>query len=204
MTKLMCDTREAVVNYMMPLGIHHIFAGNHHYGPEPWYAPRGVRADWTPPYYHKADSLGMGFDRTATGSNNLAQYPAKISKKYDTAPEYLLYFHHISWESVWNLLCSKYDAGVKQAEGFAETWKAMKEYVDPERYQSQQRKFDRQAMDAWWWRDACLLYFQTFSKMPLPDDSPKPRFNLEDLQKYTLRMDNYTAADIDKLPVPRK
>ena len=204
MTKLMCDTREAVVNYMMPLGIHHIFAGNHHYGPEPWYAPRGVRADWTPPYYHKADSLGMGFDRTATGSNNLAQYPAKIRKKYDTAPEYLLYFHHISWESVWNLLCSKYDAGVKQAEGFAETWKAMKEYVDPERYQSQQRKFDRQAMDAWWWRDACLLYFQTFSKMPLPDDSPKPRFNLEDLQKYTLRMDNYTAADIDKLPVPRK
>lgn len=204
MTKLMCDTREAVVNYMMPLGIHHIFAGNHHYGPEPWYAPRGVRADWTPPYYHKADSLGMGFDRTATGSNNLAQYPAKIRKKYDTAPEYLLYFHHISWESVWNLLCSKYDAGVKQAEGFAETWKAMKEYVDPERYQSQQRKFDRQAMDAWWWRDACLLYFQTFSKMPLPDDSPKPRFNLEDLQKYTLRMDNYTAANIDKLPVPRK
>lgn len=204
MTKLMCDTREAVVNYMMPLGIHHIFAGNHHYGPEPWYAPRGVRADWTPPYYHKADSLGMGFDRTATGSNNLAQYPAKIRKKYDAAPEYLLYFHHISWESVWNLLCSKYDDGVKQAEGFAETWKAMKEYVDPERYQSQQRKFDRQAMDAWWWRDACLLYFQTFSKMPLPDDSPKPRFNLEDLQKYTLRMDNYTAADIDKLPVPRK
>ena len=204
MTKLMCDTREAVVNYMMPLGIHHIFAGNHHYGPEPWYAPRGVRADWTPPYYHKADSLGMGFDRTATGSNNLAQYPAKIRKKYDTAPEYLLYFHHISWESVWNLLCSKYDAGVKQAEGFAETWKAMKEYVDPERYQSQQRKFDRQAMDAWWWRDACLLYFQTFSNMPLTKNSPAPRFNLEDLQKYTLRMDNYTAADIDKLPVPRK
>ncbi len=204
MTKLMCDTREAVVNYMMPLGIHHIFAGNHHYGPEPWYAPRGVRADWTPPYYHKADSLGMGFDRTATGSNNLAQYPAKIRKKYDTAPEYLLYFHHISWESVWNLLCSKYDAGVKQAEGFAETWKAMKEYVDPERYQSQQRKFDRQAMDAWWWRDACLLYFQTFSNMPLPKNSPTPRFNLDDLQKYTLRMDNYTAADIDKLPVPRK
>lgn len=204
MTKLMCDTREAVVNYMMPLGIHHIFAGNHHYGPEPWYAPRGVRADWTPPYYHKADSLGMGFDRTATGSNNLAQYPAKIRKKYDTAPEYLLYFHHISWESVWNLLCSKYDAGVKQAEGFAKTWKAMKEYVDPERYQSQQRKFDRQAMDAWWWRDACLLYFQTFSNMPLPKNSPAPRFNLEDLQKYMLRMDNYTAADIDKLPVPRK
>lgn len=204
MTKLMCDTREAVVNYMMPLGIHHIFAGNHHYGPEPWYAPRGVRADWTPPYYHKADSLGMGFDRTATGSNNLAQYPAKIRKKYDTAPEYLLYFHHISWKSVWNLLCSKYDAGVKQAEGFAETWKAMKEYVDPERYQSQQRKFDRQAMDAWWWRDACLLYFQTFSNMPLPKNSPAPRFNLDDLQKYTLRMDNYTAADIDKLPVPRK
>lgn len=200
MTRVLCDSREAVVNYMMPLGIHHIFAGNHHYGPEPWYAPRGVRADWTPPYYHKADSLGIGFDRTATGSNNLAQYPERIRSQYDMAPEYTLYFHHVSWQNVWNLLCEKYDTGVRQAEGFVDVWRSMKEFVDTERFELQLAKFDRQAKDAWWWRDACLLYFQTFSKMPFPEGSPAPRHRLEDLQKYQLRMDNYTAADISKLP----
>lgn len=200
MTRVLCDSREAVVNYMMPLGIHHIFAGNHHYGPEPWYAPRGVRADWTPPYYHKADSLGIGFDRTATGSNNLAQYPERIRSRYDMAPEYTLYFHHVSWQNVWNLLCEKYDTGVRQAEGFVDVWRSMKEFVDTERFELQLAKFDRQAKDAWWWRDACLLYFQTFSKMPFPEGSPAPRHRLEDLQKYQLRMDNYTAADISKLP----
>ncbi len=200
MTKLLCETREAVVNYMMPLGIHHIFAGNHHYGPEPWYAPKGLRADWTPPYYHKADSVGMGFDRTATGSNNLAQYPETIRAKYDKATEYMLYFHHVGWADVWPLLCEKYDTGVRQAEGFAETWRSMKEFVDTERFENQLAKFDRQAKDAWWWRDACLLYFQEFSKLPLPQGSPAPRHKLEDLKKYQLRMDNYTAADITKLP----
>lgn len=200
MTKLLCETHEAVVNYMMPLGLHHIFAGNHHYGPEPWYAPKGVRIDWTPPYYHKADSVGMGFDRTATGSNNLAQYPEAIRAKYDKATEYILYFHHVKWADVWPLLCEKYDTGVRQAEGFAETWRAMKEFVDTERFENQLAKFDRQAKDAWWWRDACLLYFQEFSKLPFPQGSPAPRHKLEDLKKYHLRMDNYTAADITKLP----
>ncbi|MDO4823926.1 MAG: alpha-glucuronidase [Bacteroidales bacterium] len=200
MTKLLCETHEAVVNYMMPLGLHHIFAGNHHYGPEPWYAPKGVRIDWTPPYYHKADSVGLGFDRTATGSNNLAQYPEAIRAKYDKATEYILYFHHVKWADVWPLLCEKYDTGVRQAEGFAETWRTMKEFVDTERFENQLAKFDRQAKDAWWWRDACLLYFQEFSKLPFPQGSPAPRHKLEDLKKYHLRMDNYTAADITKLP----
>lgn len=204
MTKVLCESREAVVNYMMPIGLHHIFAGNHHYGPEPWYAPRGVRSDWTPPYYHKAAADGMGFDRTATGSDNLAQYPEPIRTKYATAEQYLVYFHHAPWSEVWPLLCSHYDKGVKQAEGFARTWTEMERYVDAERFAAQKRKFDRQAMDAWWWRDACLLYFQTFSNMPFPKGSPAPRFRLDDLQHYTLRMDNYTAADIDRLPVPRQ
>ena len=204
MTKVLCESREAVVNYMMPIGLHHIFAGNHHYGPEPWYAPRGVRSDWTPPYYHKAAADGMGFDRTATGSDNLAQYPEPIRTKYATAEQYLVYFHHAPWSEVWPLLCSHYDKGVKQAEGFARTWAEMERYVDAERFAAQKRKFDRQAMDAWWWRDACLLYFQTFSNMPFPKGSPAPRFRLDDLQHYTLRMDNYTAADIDRLPVPRQ
>lgn len=146
----------------------------------------------------------MGFDRTETGSNNLAQYPEPIRTKYGTSDKYLVYFHHVAWNDVWNLLCSKYDTGVRQAESFAATWKKMKKFVDAERFSNQERKFDRQAMDAWWWRDACLQYFQTFSKMDLPKGSPEFRFQLDDLKKYSLKMDNYTAADIDKLPAPKK
>lgn len=211
MTNLLCSTHEAVVSYMMPMGLHHIFAGDHHYGPAPWYAPRGVRSDWTPPYYHKADEKGLGFDRTTSGSANVKQYPSPLSEDYNDihkCPENLiLYFHHVNWnfkmkngKTMWENLCMVYDQGVVQAEGFVETWKSMKEYVDNERYEKQLVKFERQAKDAWWWRDACLLYFQTFSKLPLPENSPAPRHNLDDLMKYRLRMDNYTAADITKLP----
>ena len=115
---MMLASREACVSYMMPLGIHHIFAGNHHYGPEPWYAPRGVRADWTPPYYHKADSIGLGFDRTLTGSANVKQYPDELCRLYNdinTCPENLLaWFHHVPWDhkmksgrTFWDELCHK-------------------------------------------------------------------------------------------------
>ena len=100
--QVMLDSREACVSYMMPLGIHHIFAGVHHYGPEPWYAPRGVRADWTPPYYHRADSIGLGFDRTTAGSGNVKQYPEELCNLYNdinTCPENLLaWFHHVPWD----------------------------------------------------------------------------------------------------------
>ena len=98
---MMLRSREACVNYMMPLGIHHIFAGTHHYGPEPWYAPKGVRVDWTPPYYHKADSIGMGFNRTLTGTANVRQYPEPLCSLYNdisTCPENLItWFHHVPW-----------------------------------------------------------------------------------------------------------
>ncbi len=211
LTDLMLATHEACVNYMMPMGIHHIFAGGHHYGPEPWYAPRGVRVDWTPPYYHKADANGMGFDRTTKGSNNVSQYPKKLAKLFNnvnTCPEkYLLWFHHVGWtqklpcgETLWDRLCHKYDEGVRTAEGFVRTWELLKPYIDEERYMTLKVKFDRQAKDAWWWRDACLLYFQTFSKMPFPKDCPPARHDLQTLMQYHLRMDNYTAAPIDQLP----
>ena len=102
MKQVMLDSREACVNYMMPLGIHHIFAGGHHYGPEPWYAPKGVRADWTPPYYHKADSIGLGFDRTVNGSANVKQYPEALCRELNdisTCPENVLtWFHHVPWD----------------------------------------------------------------------------------------------------------
>ena len=212
MTQLLIDSRETVVRYMMPLGLHHIFAGNHHYGPEPWYAPEGCREDWLPRYYHKASADGIGFDRTvATGSGNTAQYPEPLRSQYENigiCPEnLLLWFHHVSWDyrmkngnTLWNNLCLTYDQGVREAEAFVEMWKAVKPYVDAERYAAQLRYFDRQAKDAWWWRDACLLYFQTFSQRPFPSTSPAPRHKLDDLMKYKLDMDNYSTADITKLP----
>ena len=211
MTKVMLASHEACVKYMMPMGIHHIFAGGHHYGPEPWYAPRGVRADWTPPYYHKADELGMGFDRTTKGSNNVSQYPEPLASQYNDinrCPEkYLLWFHHVGWtqkltcgETLWDRLCHIYDEGVREAESFYTTWQKMAPYIDAERYEQLRIRYERQAKDAWWWRDACLLYFQTFSNLPFPKDCPPARHDLETLKKYHLAIDNYTAAPIDQLP----
>ena len=211
MTDVLMESREAVVRYMMPLGLHHIFAGGHHYGPEPWCDPKGWREDWKPKYYHKADKAGLGFDRTMTGSQNVRQYPDALYNKYnkvDECPEQLLlWFHHVPWthkmhngETLWEALCHTYDQGVRQAEAFARVWNQMKPYVDAERYEAQKLNFDRQAKDAWWWRDACLLYFQQFSGMKLPLDCPAPKYKLEDLQKYNLPIDNYTRAPFDKLP----
>ena len=212
MTRVLCQSHEACVHYMMPLGLHHIFAGNHHYGPEPWYAPKGVRADWLPPYYHKADSLGLGFDRTVeTGSGATRQYPPSLFSLYNDihrCPENLiLWFHHVPWKhtmrngkTLWDTLCLTYEQGVREAEAQADTWRQMKPFVDAERWADLMKRYDRQARDAWWWRDACVLYFQTFSHLPLPDGFRPAKFQLEQLMRYHLNMDNYTAADMDKLP----
>lgn len=211
MTEVLMESREAVVRYMMPLGLHHIFAGGHHYGPEPWCDPKGWREDWKPKYYHKADKAGIGFDRTMNGSQNVRQYPDalfNIYNKVDECPEQLLlWFHHVPWthqmhngETLWEALCHTYDHGVRQAEAFARIWNQMKPYVDAERFEAQKLNFDRQAKDAWWWRDACLLYFQKFSGMKLPLDCPAPKYKFEDLEKYNLPIDNYTRAPFEKLP----
>lgn len=221
MTKVLVDSHDAVKRYMMPLGLHHIFAGGHHYGPEPWCDPKGWREDWKPRYYHKAAKDGIGFDRTlASGTKNTRLYPDALFNIYENAEtcpdELLLWFHHLPWtykmksgETLWNELCHQYDQGVREAQSFADTWKRMKPFftstkpgsnLSPERFADQEKNFDRQAKDAVWWRDACLLYFQQFSGMPLPKDSPAPVHNLKDLMKFQLRMDNYTRADIDRLP----
>ena len=199
---LMLDSREACVSYMMPLGIHHIFAGTHHYGPEPWYAPRGLRADWTPPYYHKADSIGLGFDRTLTGSANVKQYPDSLCRLYNdinTCPENLLaWFHHVPWDHqmksgriFWNELCHKYDDGVHEARRFLAIWDAMQPYVDAQRFEEVQRKLRIQARDSEWWRDACLLYFQTFSKRPIPSDVEHPIHNLDEMMRFRIPISMY-------------
>ncbi len=212
MTRVLVASHDAVVRYMMPLGLHHIFAGGHHYGPEPWCDPKGWREDWKPRYYHQASKDGIGFNRTTRGgSGNTRQYPDCLYSIYNNVEscpeELLLWFHHLPWthrmhsgETLWDALCHQYDQGVREAEAFAEVWRSMKPYVDSDRHAAQQRLFDRQAKDAWWWRDACLLYFQQFSGMPLPLGSPAPRHGLEELTRFHLNMDNYSTADIDKLP----
>ena len=202
LVKLMLDSREACVNYMMPLGIHHIFAGGHHYGPEPWYQPQGVRADWTPPYYHRADSVGLGFDRTLKGSANVKQYPEDLCRLYNdinTCPENLLaWFHHVPWDrrmksgrTFWEELCHKYDEGVRDTRRFLAVWDALQPFVDRQRFDEVQRKLRIQTRDAEWWRDACLLYFQTFSHRPIPQDMEHPVHNLDEMMKFRIPITMY-------------
>ena len=191
--KMMLESREAVVNYMMPLGLHHIFAGEHHYGPGPWYAPEGIRPDWTPPYYHQADTNGIGFNRTSNGSNAISQYHEPLSSQYNnlnTCPEiYLLWFHHVRWEhtmkngqSLWDALCSHYDKGVKQVRVFQKVWDKVESYVDEQRFKEVQSKLRRQCRDAQIWKDACILYFQQFSKLPIPYHVERPIYDLNYLE----------------------
>jgi len=217
---LLMRSHEALVDYMMPMGLHHIFAADHHYGPEPWCERAGWREDWLPRYYHRADSIGIGFNRSnhpelclagAQGSNNVAQYPEPLRSLYNdvtTCPEsLLLWFHHVAWDyrmadgkTLWEHLCRHYDHGVKEAQDFVRIWQKVKPYVDRERYEAQLWRLQRQADDAQWWRDACLLYFQTFSRMPLPSGSLPTVFTLQELQAFRLKMDNYSAPNPQALP----
>lgn len=212
MTRVLMNSWQAVVHYMMPLGLHHIFAGGHHYGPEPWYAPKGCREDWLPRYYHKADSKGIGFNRTTEGgTGNTKMYPEHLAKKYNNikkCPEQLLlWFHHADWghkmhngETLWDALCHTYDQGVREAEAMHSIWKAMKPYIDEKIWAHQEENFSRQESDAWWWRDACLLYFQQFSKREMPIDCPAPKHNLNELMNFKLNIDNYSKAPKEYCP----
>jgi alpha-glucuronidase len=195
--KMMLSSREACVNYMMPLGLHHIFAFHHHYGPEPWGNIPGGRPDWMPWYYHNADSAGLGFDRTTKGSNAVSQYFPPLNEIYNDlsrCPEtLLLWFHHVPWNhplkngrTLWDNLCYQYDSGVQQVREYQRLWDRMEKQVDAERFRLVQSRLKIQARDAVWWKDACLLYFQTFSKQPIPYDIERPVNELEELKKITL------------------
>lgn len=208
--QIMLQSHEAVVDYMMPMGLHHLFAWGHHYGPEPWCAIPGARPDWMPSYYHKADAQGIGFDRSSKGSNAVAQYPTELAEKYnqlDTCPEeYILWFHHVAWnhpmkngQSLWNTLCRHYDRGVQQVRLFQKLWDQTEKYVDEERFFEVQSSLKTQMRDAIWWKDACLLYFQTFSKMPFPTDMERPIHRLDDLKKVNLGISNYECPDEELL-----
>lgn len=200
--QMMLESREAVVNYMMPLGLHHIFSVFEHYGPGPWYGPKGVRPDWTPPYYHQADTNGIGFNRTATGSNTLSQYKEPLYTQLAdpaTCPEeLLLWFHHLPWDyrvksgrSLWDELCYSYQKGLLQVRGFQQTWDKVEPYADAARFRKVQSKLRRQCLDAQIWKDACLLYFQQFSRRPIPFDIERPVYDLDylmQLNPLTLRV----------------
>jgi alpha-glucuronidase len=181
----------------MPLGLHHIFAGDHHYGPGPWYAPPRVRKDWTPPYYHQADTLGIGFDRTSRGSNAVAQYHEPLAsqlEQVESCPEKdLLWFHHLPWtyrmksgRTLWDELCLTYDRGVRQVHGFQQTWDACRPYVDAERFAEVQRLLRTQSRDAQIWKDGCLQYFGQFSRLPYPASVEPPIFELDDLKRMDM------------------
>ncbi|WP_077416015.1 alpha-glucuronidase [Chryseobacterium sp. JV274] len=200
--EMMLSSRETAVDYMMPLGLHHIFAGGHHYGPEPWGDYKGGRPDWSPVYYHQADAKGLGFDRTKTGSNAVSQYFPPLNERYgniSTCPENLiLWFHHVPWDytmkdgkNLWDELCYTYDSGVKKVRDYQKIWDRMEPYLDKERFSDVQSRLRIQSKDAVWWKDACLLYFQTFSQKPIPYDIERPVHELEDLKKIKLNMGHH-------------
>jgi alpha-glucuronidase len=199
--EIMLNSREAAVNYMTPLGLHHIMGRSHHYGPAPWV--EGGRADWTSLYYHRADSLGIGFDRTATGSKALNQYAPEIASIWSDPkqiPEkYLLWFHHLPWDfelksgnTLWNEIGLHYDQGVKSARKMESDWKSLEADLDPEQFAHVRQLLAIQVQEAEWWRNACLLYFQTFANLPFPAEIEQPSGDLE----YYKSLDFPTAPGI--------
>jgi alpha-glucuronidase len=183
---IMLTSREAVVNYMTPLGLVHIMASNHHYGPGPWAVL--PRADQSPPYFHKADSLGIGFDRTSTGSDAVQQYASPLRELFasDSVPEkYLLFFHHVPWthrmksgRPLWEELARHYQAGVDSVRSMRRQWDAVKPAIDAERFSQTQEFLRMQEREAMWWRDAVMQYFQTFSHLPIPAYLEQPQHPL--------------------------
>ncbi len=194
--RLMLESHEAVVNYMTPLGLHHLFWGGHHYGPAPWWDTE-KREDWNPVYYHKADAFGIGFDRTKTGSNTVSQYHLPVQQQFSDVqrcPEkFLLWFHHVSWDhkmksgsTLWDEMALHYQAGVDWVRATRATWAALADKIDPERHAAISKKLAIQERDAVWWRDACLLYFQTFSKQSLPAGVEPPAKTLSEYKAKAL------------------
>ena len=178
---MMMTSREACVNYMMPLGLHHIFKFDHHYGPEPDGFIASYPLEWCPVYYHKADAQGVGFDRSSKGTDAVGQYPEPYRSLYDnieTCPEeYLLWFHHVAWDykmksgsTLWQELCMKYNMGVAMVEVYRDFWHtSAKQYMKghEQEWQHTDSLLNVQLENAKEWRNTCLKYFQTFSKMKI-------------------------------------
>jgi alpha-glucuronidase len=186
---MMMGSRETVVDYMTPLGLHHQMGRSHHYGPGPWVAG-GERADWTSVYYAKAGADGLGFDRTAKGSNAVAQYAAPVGACFADLKcvdeKDLLWFHHLSWDyrlksgqTLWDGLVTHYSRGVAGVGQMQKTWSSVASYVDAERHAEVADFLEIQHDEAQWWRDASVAWFGSFSKRPLPAGEKAPAHSLE-------------------------
>jgi len=186
---MMMESRQAVVNYMTPLGLHHLMATGHHYGPGPW-VDNLEREDWNPTYFHRAEANGIGFERTASGSDAVAQYAAPIAACFTdlncVSNDYLLWFHHLPWDyrmrsgrTLWNELVGRYDMGVEQVHGMRRSWQLLRGRVDDERFTEVDAFLGIQEHEAQWWRDASVAYFQSISKRPLPAGAEPPAHTLD-------------------------
>lgn len=187
--EIMMHSRDIYVQFTNPIGLHHIMGTGHHYGPAPWVSNLN-RPEWNPVYYHKADSIGIGFNRTSTGSNAIAQYFPEARKQWEDInsceEKNLLWFHHVPWNhkmksgrTVWEELCHHYYTGADRVKQMKQKWVALKPFVDKDRYEQVMQLLNVQHEEAIWWRNGCLLYFQTFSKQPIPAAYEQPDKTLE-------------------------
>ncbi len=208
---MMMDSREHLVNYMTPLGLAHIMAEGHHYGPGPW-VDRLSRAEWNSVYYHDADGQGIGFDRTASGSNAVAQYASEVAQIYgdrNAVPEnLLLFFHHVGWDealssgrSVWEELVHLYSAGVDGVADMKSKWQAVAGRVDQQRFDEVMGMLNVQHHEARWWRDACLSYFSDVSGKAIPSGYAQPKLSLAEYENLETS-GNVCPANRDKPRCP--
>jgi len=209
LVSMLMRSREAVVDYEMPLGLHHQF-GDSHYAPGPW-ENRGARRDWLPAFYNQADANGIGFDRTtATGSKNTEQYSEaffKLVEDVKTCPDkYLLWFHHVDWNhkclsgrTVWEELCTRYQNGLNEARQLQREWNSLEGAVDSTLFKDVQLRLMTQTRDAEWWKDGCLLYFQSLNKLPFPSYLEPPVHTLEECKRSFLHVGLYRSPDHDQL-----
>ncbi|WP_438022582.1 alpha-glucuronidase family glycosyl hydrolase [Sorangium sp. So ce233] len=186
--QMMMSSHQALVDYMTPLGLVHIMGTDHHYGPAPWVSNLS-RAEWNPVYYHKADARGIGFNRTSSGSNAVAQYFAPLAQEFgsrDTVPEdFLLFFHHVGWQeelssgrTVWEELVHRYSRGVDEVGVLREAWESVEGRVDGKRFAEVSEFLEIQHYEARWWRDACLTYFGQVGSLEVPSGYAPPANSL--------------------------
>ncbi|HXC59027.1 MAG TPA: alpha-glucuronidase family glycosyl hydrolase [Steroidobacteraceae bacterium] len=192
---MMMTSREAVVDYMTPLGLHHLMGTGHHYGPMPWDAS-GARADWRPVYYHRADRDGIGFDRTSTGSNAVSQYTPQLATQFQDLKQipdaYLLWFHHVPWDyrmrsgqTLWQELVTHYTRGVDEVKQMRATWAQLQGRIDAERYAKTASFLAIQQDEAQWWRDASVAYWQSLNGLPIPAGQAAPAHALDYYKSLT-------------------
>jgi alpha-glucuronidase len=184
---MMMGSREAAVNYMTPLGLAHQMSRSH-YGPAPW-STGGPEAGWTSTYFARADQQGIGFDRTVTGSNAVAQYTPQAAAEFSnikhTPEQLLLWFHHVPWDyrmrsgnTLWDELVMHYTDGVRSVRDMRQTWSSLRGEIDSERFEQVGSFLAIQEKEAKWWRDASIAYFQTLSRRPLPSGIEPPEHDL--------------------------